>query len=184
MRSASRRKDIAEVFVERGHAVRIHYDLTDSSGIRIGSTREGEPRVIRYGQGSVLPGIERALAGRPAGDRFRLVLQPEEAFGLRLEGAVRRVSKKYIAGPKRLVPGMTVFLATRAGHRPVRVLKVGSSVVDIDANHPLAGITIHADVEIVDIRATDPEEASHGHVHRQEGAGHRADNRYPPAPKS
>ena len=55
--------------------------------------------------------------------------------------------------------------------RPATVLKVGSSVVDIDANHPLAGITVHADVEIVDIRAADRGEIAHGHVHHDGGGG-------------
>ena len=57
--------------VERGHVVSLHYELTDPSGTPIGSTREGEPAAILYGHGGVLPGIERALAGRPAGDRFQ-----------------------------------------------------------------------------------------------------------------
>ena len=152
--------------VERGHVVSLHYELTDPAGTRLGSTREGEPYQVLYGHGGVLPGIERALAGRPAGDRFELVLPPEEAFGLRLQGSARRVSKKHVLGPKRLSPGMMVYVRTRGGPRPATVLKVGSKVVDIDANHPLAGVTVHADVEIVAIRAADRDEIAHGHVHR------------------
>ena len=158
--------------VARDHVVSLHYDLTDPSGTRLGSTREGEPLAILYGHGGILPGIERALAGRPAGDRFQLVLQPEEAFGLRLKGSARRVSKKHVLGRKRLSPGMPVYVRTREGPRLATVLKVGSSVVDIDANHPLAGITVHADVEIVAIRAADREEIAHGHVHHEGGHEH------------
>ena len=99
--------------VERGHVVSLHYELTDPSGSRIGATREGEPVAILYGYGGPLPGIERALAGRPAGDRFQLVLPPEEAFGLRLPDRVRRVSKKHVFGGKRLSPGKTVYVRTR-----------------------------------------------------------------------
>ena len=159
------------MIVERGRVVRLHYELTDPSGNRLGSTREREPLAILFGHGGVPPGIERALAGRPVGDRFQVVLQPEEAFGLRLQGSARRVSKKHVVGPKRLVPGMPVYVRTRGGHRPATVLKVGSSVVDIDANHPLAGITVHADVEIVAIRAADQDEIAHGHVHHDGGGG-------------
>ena len=160
------------MIVERGHVVRLHYELTDPSGSRFGSTREGEPHAILFGHGEVLPGIERALAGRPAGDRFQLVLQPEEAFGMRVQNSVRRISKKHVLGPKRLTPGMAVYVRTRNGPRPAIVLKVGSSVVDIDTNHPLAGVTVHADVEIVDIRAADRDEIARGHVHRDRGGGH------------
>ena len=158
--------------VERGHVVRLHYELRDPSGARLGSTREGEPHVVLYGRGGVLPGIDRALAGRPAGERFQLVLPPEEAFGLRIPDSARRISKKHVVGPKRLAPGMAVYVRTRNGPRLATVLKVGSSVVDIDVNHPLAGITVHADVEIVSIQDADREENAHGQVHHQGGAGH------------
>ena len=160
------------MIVERGHVVRLHYELTDPSGSRLGSTRGGEPHALLFGHGGVLPGIERALAGRPAGDHFQLVLQPEEAFGLRVQGSARRISKKHLLGPKRLTRGMAVYVRTRSGPRPAVVLKVGSSVVDIDTNHPLAGVTVHADVEIVDIRAADRDEIAHGHVHHDRGGGH------------
>ena len=156
----------------RDHVVSLHYELTDPSGVRLASTREGEPRDILYGHQSVLPGIDRALAGRAAGDRFQLVLQPEEAFGIRLPGSPRRVSKKHVVGPKRLAPGMAVYVMERAGPRPATVLKVGSSVVDFDANHPFAGVTVHADVEVVAVRAADRDEIAHGRVHDRSGPDH------------
>lgn len=159
--------------VERGHVVSLHYELTDPSGTRIGATREGDPVAILYGYGGVLPGIERALPGRPAGDRFQLVIPPEEAFGPRLQGPAQRVSKKHVFGGKRLSPGKTVYVRTRRGPRFATVLKVGSSVVDVDPNHPFAGVTVHADVEIVAVRAADRDELAHGQVRRRgDGDGH------------
>ena len=83
---------------------------------------------------------------------------------------MRRASKKHVLGPKRLAPGTAVFVRTRAGNRPATVVKVGSSVVDIDMNHPLAGLTVHADVEILDVRAADRDEIAHGHVHHRGGS--------------
>ena len=156
--------------VERGRVVSLHYELTDPSGARLGSTREGEPSAILFGHESILPGMDRALAGRTAGDRLQLVLPPEAAFGLRLPDLVRRVSKKHLVGPKRLTPGGAVFVRTRHGPRLTTVVKVGSSVVDVDGNHPLAGITVHADVEIVAVRAAVPEELAHGRVHHRGGS--------------
>ncbi|MCY4453711.1 MAG: peptidylprolyl isomerase [Immundisolibacterales bacterium] len=158
--------------VERGRVVRLHYDLKDSAGTQIGSTRDREPHALLYGHEGFLPGIDRALAGRQAGERFEVVLAPEEAFGMRVEGSARRVSKKHVLGPKRLVPGLPVFIRTRTGNRPATILKVGSSVVDIDMNHPLAGVTVHAEIEIVDIREADREEVAHGHVHHRNGPDH------------
>ena len=68
---------------------------------------------------------------------------------------------------------MAVSVRTRRGlPRLATVLKVGSSMVDVDPNHPLAGVTVHADVEIVAVRAADRDEITHGYVHRRGGRGH------------
>jgi FKBP-type peptidyl-prolyl cis-trans isomerase SlyD len=52
------------------------------------------------------------------------------------------------------------------------VRKIGSSVVDVDLNHPLAGKTLRFDVEITDVRDATPEEIAHGHAHGTGGHGH------------
>mgnify|MGYP006943399288 CR=1 FL=1 len=54
---------------------------------------------------------------------------------------------------ERLQPGMSTVLSTQEGYRSVTVVKVGSSVIDVDLNHPMAGKTLHFAIEIVDIRA-------------------------------
>jgi FKBP-type peptidyl-prolyl cis-trans isomerase SlyD len=51
-------------------------------------------------------------------------------------------------------------------------VKVGSSVVDVDLNHPLAGKTLKFGVVITDIRDATPEELEHGHVHGPGGHHH------------
>lgn len=155
------------MIVERDRVVRFHVDLSNPSLGTLASTRDGTPHAILYGRQKIMPGLERALAGRAAGDRFEVDLRPEEAYGLRREGWTRRVSKKRFPGRKRFSAGETAWLGMPGGERPVKVLKVGSSVVDVDLNHPLAGVTLHADVEVVEVRDADREEIAHGHVHPQ-----------------
>jgi FKBP-type peptidyl-prolyl cis-trans isomerase SlyD len=83
------------------------------------------------------------------------------------------VPKKYFRDPDHLKPGMlTVLSVSGGGQRQVTVQKVGSSVVDVDLNHPLAGKTLTFDVEIVDVRDATPEELAHGHAHGADGHGH------------
>jgi FKBP-type peptidyl-prolyl cis-trans isomerase SlyD len=67
---------------------------------------------------------------------------------------------------------VTVLGVQGGGHRQVTVEKVGSSVVDVDLNHPLAGKMLTFDVEIVDVRDATPEELSHGHAHGAFGHDH------------
>ncbi len=86
---------------------------------------------------------------------------------------MQRVPKKYFQGPEKLVPGMSTVLQTKEnGPRMVVVLKVGSSVIDVDLNHPLAGKTLSFDVEITQIRDASPEEIAHRHVHGDGGHEH------------
>jgi FKBP-type peptidyl-prolyl cis-trans isomerase SlyD len=67
---------------------------------------------------------------------------------------------------------MSTTLSTRDGPRSVTVLKIGSSVVDVDLNHPLAGKTLRFAVEITEVRDAAEEELAHGHAHGPDGHHH------------
>lgn len=153
--------------------VGFHYDMRDADGTPMESSRDGEPVLLLQGSGSVVPGVESALLGRQVGDRFEVEVPPELGYGVPVEGLGQRVSKKHLVdAPRRLRAGMQVNL--RSGHelRPVTVTKVGSSMVDVDLNHPLAGRTLRFAIEIVSLRAAEPEELAHGHVHGPGGHAH------------
>ena len=150
---------------EKDKVVTFHYHLTDDSGDTIDSSREREPLTILFGHGAIIPGLEQAIAGHVAGDRFDVVVAPEQAYGARREEFTQRVPKKYFRDADHLQPGMSTMLSTKEGHRAVTVLKVGSSVIDVDLNHPMAGKTLKFAIEVVDIRAATEEELAHGHVH-------------------
>jgi FKBP-type peptidyl-prolyl cis-trans isomerase SlyD len=157
---------------EKDNVVTFHYNLTDDAGTVIDSSNEREPLVILFGHGAIIPGLEQAIEGHAAGDRFDVVVPPEQAYGLRRDNFTQRVPKKYFQDGDRLQPGMSTVLNTQEGHRSVTVVKVGSSVIDVDLNHPMAGKTLHFAIEVVDIRAASEEEREHGHVHGAGGHHH------------
>ncbi|MCI5107663.1 MAG: peptidylprolyl isomerase, partial [Pseudomonadales bacterium] len=69
-------------------------------------------------------------------------------------------------------PGMTFVAQGEGGaQRQVRVTEVEGDDITIDANHPMAGMTLHFEVEIVDVREGTEQEIEHGHVH-QDGVDH------------
>lgn len=158
--------------VTRDRVVTLHRETRDPSGRVLESTRDGAPRVVLIGHGALPRALEQALEGRVAGDRVAVTLEPQQAYGPRQEGRVQRVSKKYFANPQRLRAGMVTALRTEQGIRPVTVVKVGGKVVDVDLNHPLAGLTLHFDVAVVDVREAGADEIAHGHVHGPGGHGH------------
>jgi len=157
---------------EKDKVVTFHYRLTDEGGAEIDSSHGREPLAILFGHGAIIPGLETALGGHVAGDRFDVVVPPEQAYGLRRDNFTQRVPKKYFQDGDRLQPGMSTVLSTQEGHRSVTVVKVGSSVIDVDLNHPMAGKTLHFAIEIVDVRAATDEEREHGHVHGAGGHHH------------
>jgi FKBP-type peptidyl-prolyl cis-trans isomerase SlyD len=157
---------------EKDKVVTFHYQLTDDSGAEVDSSHEREPLAILFGHGAIIPGLETAIAGHVAGDRFNVVVPPEQAYGLRRENYTQRVPKKYFRDADHLQPGMSTVLRTENGHRTVSVVKIGSSVVDVDLNHPMAGKTLNFAIEVVDVRESTPEEREHGHVHGPGGHHH------------
>ena len=158
--------------VEKDRVVRFHYTLTGEDGQEIESTRGREPMSTLFGKSQLIAGLKKAMEGREAGDTFQVSVAPEDAYGVRMEGMVRRIPKKHVRDGARMKPGMVAVINTKSGLRQVTVVKAGVSVLDVDFNHPFAGRTLNFDMEIVDVREADAEEIAHGHVHGPGGANH------------
>ncbi|HET6603177.1 MAG TPA: peptidylprolyl isomerase [Xanthomonadaceae bacterium] len=159
--------------VAKDTVVRFHYSVAESAGQAIEDSRDrGDPIAILVGHRNIVAGLEQALIGRAAGERFAVVVAAADAYGERSSPALQRVPKKYFREPARLRPGMGTVLQTAHGPRMVTVVKVGMSVVDIDLNHPMAGKDLEFDVEILEVRAASAEELEHGHAHGSGGQQH------------
>ena len=160
--------------VEANKVVSFHYSVSDGGAEPVDSSRErGEPLTILIGHGNIIPGLEQALIGHAVGDRFEVSVEPAQAYGERRANFTQRVPKKYFDHPESLRPGDATMLNTReAGPRTVVVHKIGSSVIDVDLNHPLAGKTLAFDIEITDIRDATEEEIAHRHAHGAGGHEH------------
>jgi len=159
--------------IEKDKVVTFHYHLTDTAGEVIDSSRESEPLTVLFGHGTIIPGLEAGMAGHKTGDRFDVSVAAADAYGERREDFTQRVPKKYFRDADHLKPGDSTVLGVQGGgHRPVTVIKVGSSVVDVDLNHPLAGKALMFNVEITDVRDASAEELEHGHVHGPGGHHH------------
>ena len=157
--------------IEKDRVVRFHYTVSEPGQEPVESSKESEPLAILFGHGNIIPGLEKAMEGREAGESFSAEVAAADAYGERREDMTQRVPKKHF-GKQRLAPGMQVMLNTNFGPRPVTVHKVGMSVVDVDLNHPMAGKDLSFDIEIVEVREADAAEIEHGHVHGDGGHQH------------
>lgn len=160
--------------ITKDSVVQFHYRLKDEAGELIESSADGEPMAYLHGHGNIIVGLEKAMAGKAAGDSFTATIEPSEAYGPLRENAIQRVPIKHLQGAKKkkLQPGMTVWLDTDQGDRQVTVVKVGKFSADVDSNHPLAGKSLTFEVDVIEVRDATAEEKSHGHAHGAGGHHH------------
>jgi len=160
------------VQIAKNKVVAVDYTLTNSAGEVLDSSGGQEPLAYLHGVGGLIPGLERALEGKSAGEKLNVVVKPEDAYGARHEELVQDVPRKSFGGTK-IEPGMQ-FRAEgpNSASRVVTVISVQPDSVKIDANHPLAGQTLNFDVTIVSVRDETAEEVSHGHAHGAGGHHH------------
>ncbi|MFP3978426.1 FKBP-type peptidyl-prolyl cis-trans isomerase [Marinobacter sp. KMM 10035] len=147
--------------------VTIHYTLTNNQGEELDSSRgEGrEPLSYLEGAQNIIGGLESALNEKSAGDQVKVSVEPAEGYGEINEELVQPVPRTAFEGVDTIEPGMQFQAQTPGGPQVVRVVEVSEETVTIDANHPLAGETLHFDVEIIEARDATEEEQEHGHAH-------------------
>lgn len=149
-----------------------HYTLTDDAGTVIDSSRGREPLVYLHGVGNIVPGLEKAMAGRSVGDSFDVMVSPEEGYGLPNEMLVQTVPRAAFQGVDELEVGMQFTAQTGQGALSVVVTRIEGDDVTVDGNHPLAGKNLNFAIEVTDVREASVEEVLHGHVHGAGGHHH------------
>ena len=150
--------------------VSINYKLTDGDGELIEANEDDAPLSYFHGADQIVPGLERELTGKTAGDQVEVKVEPADGYGDVDPQKVIEVPKDQVGGE--VTPGDVVQAELpNGGLVPFMVSAVGDDTVTLDGNHPLAGKTLNFDVTVVEVREPTEEEASHGHVHG-EGCQH------------
>lgn len=157
--------------IQKDHVALFHYRLTDSAGTELDKSND-EPLAYLHGASNIIPGLEKQLEGKQAGDKLTAKVEPSEAYGEYSEDMVQEVPKAMFQGVDNIEPGMQFQAQTEGGMQIVTVKAVEGDNVIIDANHPLAGQALTFDVEIVEVREATKEELDHGHVHGVGGHQH------------
>jgi FKBP-type peptidyl-prolyl cis-trans isomerase SlyD len=159
------------VAIEARKVVSIEYVLSDDAGKVLDSSRGREPLSYLHGAGNIVPGLEKALEGKAEGDTIEVSVPPEEGYGLRDERLIQNVAVRKLPDKKAQV-GQQLRAQTEHGMRVLTVTAVRGDYATVDANHPLAGRTLHFKVTVKVIREPTEEELAHGHVHGPHGHDH------------
>ncbi len=146
----------------------IHYTLTDNDGNILDTSDGRDPLIYIHGMGNLIPGMEEGLEGKSKGNKLNLKVAPEKGYGIKDEKMVQKVPRDAF-GDQNIEEGMQ-FQTNRG--EVVTVTHVGLDQITVDANHPLAGIELNFDVEVLDVRTATEDEIAHGHVHGPGGHHH------------
>ncbi len=147
-------REVVEGPVEDGRVVLIAYRLTGDDGEVID---ESEGLSYMHGAGNIVPGLERALTGKVAGDTVDVTLDPEDAYGEHEEERVMEVPVGQLPDSLSVGDMLQAQLPNGQGLRLV-VLEIGDAHARLDANHPLAGKTLHFEVEVRQVMKAAPQD--------------------------
>ncbi len=150
--------------VKNNKVVLIHYTLKDDDGEVIDSSKGQEPMPYIHGMGTIVEGLENALDGQPLGAKLSVSVEPAEGYGEFDESLVQPVPRDQF-GDHEVSLGQQFHADTMVGSRIVTIVAIEGDDVIIDANHEMAGMNLHFDVEVIDIRDATEDELEHGHVH-------------------
>jgi FKBP-type peptidyl-prolyl cis-trans isomerase SlyD len=162
--SIRHRKSGSFMNISQNTVVTMHFTVSAADGNQIDSSKESEPMEFLQGSHYLIQGLED--------HKFILDVEPELAYGERQETLVQEVPKSMFDGMK-IEAGMTFRATTDEGEQSVMILDVDEDTVVVDGNHPLSGLTLTFDVEVLDVRLASEEEIAHGHPHTPEGCGHQ-----------
>ena len=151
--------------VENKRVVLIDYTLRDDAGEVIDTNQGEAPLPYLHGFGNLIPGLEEVLCGREAGEHLSVTIAPEDGYGHRNEDLRMQFPKEQFESEHELQVGMQFEAETEDGVETVQITEIDGDLITIDANHPLAGVTLNFDVSIREVRDATEEELAHGHVH-------------------
>ncbi|MDD1794256.1 peptidylprolyl isomerase [Enterovibrio sp. ZSDZ42] len=151
--------------IEDNKVVKIDYTVKDESGQVIDSSEGKDPLAYLHGTGNIIPGLENALTGKAEGDEFSAVVQPDDAYGPRNEAMIQTVEKSVFQGVEEIEVGMVFNAQGPQGDIQVTIADIDGDQVTIDGNHPLAGLVLHFEGVVREVRDATQEEIEHGHVH-------------------
>ena len=155
--------------VNKDTVATVHYTGTfPDSGQMFDTSREGEPLTFLVGHKGMIPGFEREIMGATVGDTRSFTLEPEDAYGHPTDALIQEVPRGMF--PKEMPLDLGMMLMSDAG--PFRIVAITDETVRCDFNNPMAGKTLHFEVEVVAVRPAEEDEISHGHVHGPGGVEH------------
>ena len=137
--------------VAHGDAVRIHYSTRSMHGNVIETSEHREPFEFTVGGPEVIEGLSRAMIGMCIGEKRRVTVSPDQAFGFRDSKLQQHAPR--IGLPERIEEGDQLAVKCAGRNLEVWIRSLQDDEVVLDANHPLAGESLILDIELISVQA-------------------------------
>jgi len=152
--------------------VTLNYTLKDDDGNIIDQSHDAQFAYL-HGAQNIIPGLENALTDKTKGDKVSVRIDPKDGYGERNDSMIQNVDRGMFDVEDELQVGQQFHAQGPDGQMlTVTVAQIEGDEVTVDGNHPLAGVHLNFDVEVMDVRDASPEEIDHGHVHGPGGHNH------------
>lgn len=153
--------------------VTFHYTLRDPSGQVLDTSAGGDPITYLEGAGQIIDGLDEQLRFAAAGDKSRVTVPAAKAYGERDPKQVQRVKRSQLPVDGEIKVGDQFQAGSDRFAPTVTVAGIEGDEVLLDGNHPLAGVDLTFDVQVVGARPATRDELAHGHAHGPDGhSGH------------
>jgi len=157
--------------IKKDSVAAITYTLKNDAGEVLDSSVGKDSLYYLHGHGNLVIGLEDELESKAKGDKFSVAVPAEKGYGMADENLVQSVPLSAF-GTNKVEVGMQFHADGPAGQVVVTVIEIAGDQVKIDGNHPLAGVTLHFDIVVDEVREATSEELAHGHVHGPGGHHH------------
>lgn len=135
-----------------GDQVTLHYRLSCQDE-EIVNTFAGQPETFRIGGGDIDPRLEALLTGLHIGEHCTFELEPGAAFGDHVPNMVHDLPRSDFAAAMTLLPGHEVEFSLPNGQTLIGIIRnVDPDLVQVDFNHPLAGLPVVFEVKILEVK--------------------------------
>lgn len=158
--------------ISKNSVVTLNYTLKNDQGEQLDESQDGS-FLYMHGAGGIIPGLESQLEGKSVDDTFSAHIEPADGYGEIDDSMLQVVSREMFDKDHPIDIGVQFHAESPDGDMlTVTVTKVDGDDITIDGNHPLAGIALNFDINVVAIREASEEEIDHGHAHGPDGHHH------------
>ena len=135
-----------------GDKVKVHYKGTLEDGSVFDTSEGHDPLEFEVGSGQVIVGFDEAVTGMEVGEKKKVLIPVEKAYGPYQNELVMTVPMEQVPPDLKLEVGLRLEVGGPSGEiMQVIVAEVNDDNVILDANPPLAGNDLNFELELVSI---------------------------------